>query len=80
MEYLVSKKVMHGDLAARNILICNYNKDENYLAKISDFGLSKCLYDKSSYEKHERKNLPWKWMDIDYFETGKTYIKNVNHL
>lgn len=36
MEYLASKNIMHGDLAARNILI-----DGDYGAKISDFGLSK---------------------------------------
>ena len=69
MEYLASKNIMHGDLAARNILITNCN-DENYLAKIADFGLSKTFYDKTSYEKQERKQLPWKWMDVDYYETG----------
>ena len=35
MEYLASKKIMHGDLAARNILINKLNNDENQL--ILDF-------------------------------------------
>ena len=61
---------MHGDLAARNILITNSNNGESYVAKITDFGLSKTLYDKSSYVKQERKNLPWKWMDVYFFETN----------
>ena len=39
LEYLVSASIMHGDLAARNILV-----GENYVAKISDFGLSKMMY------------------------------------
>ena len=39
LEYLSSKQIMHGDLAARNILVA-----ENYVAKISDFGLSKMMY------------------------------------
>ena len=69
MDYLVSKKIMHGDLAARNILISNVDK-ENYLAKITDFGLSKNFYDKSIYLKEERRNVPWKWMDVDFLETS----------
>ena len=69
MEYLASKNIMHGDLAARNILITNYH-DESYLAKIADFGLSKNFYDKTSYVKQDRKNLPWKWMDVDFYETN----------
>ena len=69
MEYLASKNIMHGDLAARNILITNFN-GESYVAKIADFGLSKIFYDKTDYVKQERKNLPWKWMDIHFYETN----------
>ena len=69
MEHLSSMKIMHGDLAARNILISNLDS-ENYLAKITDFGLSKDFYDKTSYVKQDRRNVPWKWMDVDYFKTG----------
>ena len=68
MEYLASKNIMHGDLAARNILITN--NGESYVAKITDFGLSKIFYDKTSYVKQERKKLPWKWMDVHFFETN----------
>ena len=46
MEYLASKNIMHGDLAARNILISKV--DESYLAKIGDFGLSKAFYENTS--------------------------------
>ena len=70
MEYLASKNIMHGDLAARNILITKINNEESYFAKIGDFGLSKAFYENGSYLKQERKDIPWRWMAIDYFETG----------
>ena len=38
LEYLTSKSIMHGDLAARNVLL-----DKDYTAKISDFGLAKSM-------------------------------------
>jgi cadherin 2 type 1 (N-cadherin) len=66
---LASKNIMHGDLAAHNILISRLYNDESYLAKISDFGLSKAFYENNSYLKQERKNIPWKWTAVDYFET-----------
>ena len=70
MDYLASKNIMHGDLAARNILITKLNDDDSYLAKIGDFGLSKAFYENASYLKQERKDVPWRWMAVDYFETG----------
>ena len=57
LEYLSSMSIMHGDLAARNILV-----GENYVAKISDFGLSKMMYYNEDYKKTERKLIPWAWM------------------
>lgn len=39
MEYLSSQKVLHGDLAARNVLLCEMN-----VVKICDFGLARSLY------------------------------------
>ena len=75
MDYLSSKKIMHGDLAARNILISNLGH-ENYVAKISDFGLSKAFYDKTSYAKQDRINVPWKWMDVDFLETSIFTMKS----
>jgi serine/threonine protein kinase len=39
MEFLASKKIIHGDLAIRNLLL---DADQN--VKITDFGLSKQMY------------------------------------
>merc|ERR1711971_24376 len=77
MEYLSSKKIMHGDLAARNILIGGLEGgQENYVAKISDFGLSRTYYDDIGYKKQERDTVPWKWMDVEYLETGEFTLKS----
>ena len=52
MEYLAGKQVMHGDLAARNILISGggRGKDQHLVAKVADFGLSKKMYEKKFYK------------------------------
>ncbi|XP_044010265.1 vascular endothelial growth factor receptor kdr-like [Aphidius gifuensis] len=66
MEYLSKKKVLHGDLAARNILLA-----QNNIVKISDFGLAKNLYRDGIYKKKGNAPLPVKWMAIDSLKDGK---------
>ena len=76
LEYLFSKRIMHGDLAARNILIGMHGETENrYVVKITDFGLSRAFYECSTYTKQDREKIPWKWMDIYFLETG-TFTMN----
>ena len=53
LEYLSSASIMHGDLAARNILI-----GDNYVAKVSDFGLSKMLYYREGELNHAKLKIP----------------------
>ncbi|XP_021966941.1 fibroblast growth factor receptor homolog 2 isoform X1 [Folsomia candida] len=60
MEFLAGKKVLHGDLATRNVLLAL-----DKTAKISDFGLSRLLLDSKNYTKKSRVPLPWKWMSIE---------------
>ncbi|CAH1110876.1 unnamed protein product [Psylliodes chrysocephalus] len=60
MEYLASRKVLHGDLAARNVLL----SDEN-IVKICDFGLAKNMYKSDNYKKRGDCPLPVKWMAIE---------------
>ncbi|CAL8094563.1 unnamed protein product [Orchesella dallaii] len=59
LAFLEEMKVVHGDIAARNILL-GFGK----VAKISDFGLSKKLYQYTTIKKEECL-LPWRWMAIE---------------
>ena len=57
MEYLETQRVIHCDLAARNVLLTRHIR-----AKISDFGLSKILTeDKDYYRRTADKIIPILW-------------------
>ncbi|XP_063968658.1 protein-tyrosine kinase 2-beta-like [Lytechinus pictus] len=56
LSYLESKKFVHRDIAARNLLVVA--KDN---VKLGDFGLSRLLHD-HSYYKASKGKLPIKWM------------------
>ena len=60
MEHLANKRVIHGDLAARNVLLA-----ENNIIKICDFGLAKNMYQDSNYTKKSGGPLPIKWMAVE---------------
>ncbi|KZS11530.1 putative Inactive tyrosine-protein kinase 7 [Daphnia magna] len=60
MNYLTKRKVLHGDLAARNILLADDN-----VVKIADFGLSRQVYKNCNYQKQGQEALPVKWMAIE---------------
>lgn len=69
MKYLAQNHIMHGDLAARNILMSDSRlgcKNDWPIAKIADFGLSKRFYDNVRYSKESRLYVPWKWMALEY--------------
>ena len=52
MEYMASMRYTHRDLAARNCLI-----GEGLVLKISDFGLSRDVYEKDYYKFQVSKVL-----------------------
>ena len=62
MKYLASHNYVHRDLATRNCLV-----GPNYLAKISDFGMSSSLYESHYYCIHGRFALPVRWMAFECF-------------
>lgn len=56
LSYLESKKFVHRDIAARNVLV-----SANNCVKLSDFGLSRWVEDQNYYTASKCK-LPIKWM------------------
>nr|XP_053652813.1 uncharacterized protein LOC128702557 isoform X5 [Cherax quadricarinatus] len=56
LSYLESKKFVHRDIAARNVLV--YSHD---CVKLADFGLSRWV-EEQSYYKASKGKLPIKWM------------------
>lgn len=57
---MASKKFIHRDLAARNILMY----DEERL-KVSDFGLTRDIYERNLYQPTSARKLPYKWMALE---------------
>ncbi|XP_049548172.1 platelet-derived growth factor receptor alpha-like [Anopheles darlingi] len=60
MDYLASRKVVHGDLATRNVLLCHNN-----VVKICDFGLARSIYRRNNYKKKGEDLLPFKWLALE---------------
>ena len=62
MCYLTSLNYVHRDLATRNCLV-----GKNFQIKISDFGLSRNLYERSCYHICGQTVLPIRWMATECF-------------
>ncbi|XP_067937435.1 uncharacterized protein [Watersipora subatra] len=67
LEYLETKNFVHRDIALRNCLISDL-----YVLKISDFGLTRDIYDSKIYECSDiaEKRLPWKWLAPESIKQG----------
>ncbi|XP_071965707.1 fibroblast growth factor receptor 1-A-like [Antedon mediterranea] len=59
MEYISSLRIVHGDLAARNVLI-----GKGLLVKIGDFGLGQDTYEKG-YLRLKDGEVPVKWYSLE---------------
>ncbi|KAL4240559.1 hypothetical protein ACF0H5_001351 [Mactra antiquata] len=57
MCYLSEIKLVHRDLAARNILVAS-----GKVLKVSDFGLTRDVYEADTYLKKSKGRIPVKWL------------------
>lgn len=73
MTYLAEMKLVHRDLAARNVLLA-----EGKVCKVSDFGLTRDVYEDDAYLKKSKDRVPVKWMSpeslADHVYTTKTDV------
>lgn len=73
MAYLAEMKLVHRDLAARNVLLA-----EGKICKVSDFGLTRDVYEDDAYLKKSKDRVPVKWMSpeslADHVYTTKTDV------
>ncbi|XP_050715966.1 proto-oncogene tyrosine-protein kinase receptor Ret-like isoform X2 [Eriocheir sinensis] len=73
MAYLTDMKLVHRDLAARNVLLA-----AGKVCKISDFGLTRDVYEGDLYFKRSKGRVPVKWMAleslVDHVYTSKSDV------
>nr|XP_012216229.1 PREDICTED: proto-oncogene tyrosine-protein kinase receptor Ret isoform X1 [Linepithema humile]XP_012216230.1 PREDICTED: proto-oncogene tyrosine-protein kinase receptor Ret isoform X1 [Linepithema humile]XP_012216231.1 PREDICTED: proto-oncogene tyrosine-protein kinase receptor Ret isoform X1 [Linepithema humile]XP_012216232.1 PREDICTED: proto-oncogene tyrosine-protein kinase receptor Ret isoform X1 [Linepithema humile] len=73
MTYLADIKLVHRDLAARNVLLAT-----GKVCKISDFGLTRDVYEDDAYLKRSKGRVPVKWMApeslADHVYTSKSDV------
>ena len=62
MKYLASLNIIHRDLASRNCLV-----GSNFTVKLSDFGMSRSLYESSYYKVQGKVVLPIRWLPTECF-------------
>ena len=66
MDYLEERRLVHRDLALRNILLASQRR-----AKISDFGLSRAVGTESDYYRASKGGRwPVKWYVIGSYSFG----------
>ena len=62
LAYLAERQYVHRDIAARNVLLGDYGKDNILPVKLSDFGLSRSVYARDYYRIKSKSLLPVRWM------------------
>ncbi|XP_078604928.1 uncharacterized protein LOC144878338 [Branchiostoma floridae x Branchiostoma japonicum] len=68
MDHIARSRYVHGDLAARNVLV-----GERLKVKISDFGLAENIYQRGYRRQDRLQKVPVKWMAPERLQGGEAY-------
>lgn len=74
MEHLAREGVVHGDLAARNVLYAKSRDGKGLVCKVADFGLACCggaAGSTMSYSLVERAHIPIRWSAPEVLKRGQ---------
>ncbi|XP_044169838.1 tyrosine-protein kinase receptor Tie-1-like [Acropora millepora] len=71
MSYLSLRKVIHRDVAARNVLV-----GEKETCKITDFGMARDVQEEDIYERKTKGRLPVKWTAYEALLFGQYTTKS----
>ncbi|KAK7503438.1 hypothetical protein BaRGS_00005359, partial [Batillaria attramentaria] len=71
MSHLEELKCIHRDLAARNCLLA-----AGPVAKLSDFGLSRDVYENGYYFRRSKGRIPYKWLSPEAMLWGQYSSKS----
>ena len=69
MLFLEQQKIVHRDLALRNLLAAP-GEQEKFTVKVSDFGLSRQIKEEGFYMKIENTGIPVRWTAPEVLEKG----------
>ena len=75
MLYLEQQRIVHRDLALRNLLVTH--DEGSFTVKVSDFGLSRKI-EEGYYMKLDTQGIPIRWTAPEVFEKGLYTSKVLN--
>lgn len=65
LDYLSEQKYVHRDVACRNCLV-----SADRIVKLSDFGMTRAMYESDYYRFNRKAMLPVRWMSPESLEEG----------
>ena len=74
MKYLEANKIIHRDLALRNVLVTTESSG-HYIVKIGDFGMSRSV--EGNYYRTDDKIVPVRWSAPEVIEAYYNSVKNL---